>query len=103
MSIFKKNDLLSLLHLKVTNIYTYNFNLYKKFIKNIVCNLHANFYKLSLIIYIRQRNKRAERIVILIVCLKFKEEKKLNILNMGQLSMMVVKYLKKIVIVVNGF
>jgi len=37
-----KYDLLSLLHLKVTNIYTSNFNLYQK-IYIIVCNFHAKF------------------------------------------------------------
>jgi len=53
-----KHHLLNLLHLKVTNIYTYNFNLYKKnSLKNlykiffVICT--QNLYKISFIIDMR--------------------------------------------------
>jgi len=45
-----KYGLLSLLHLKVTNIYTYN-----------LLSITKNLYKISLIIYKRQRNKKSEK------------------------------------------
>jgi len=52
-----KYDLLSLLHLKFINIYTYNFNLYK--ISFIIYT--QNFYKLLLIIYTRSCNKKSRK------------------------------------------
>ena len=57
--------MLSLLHLKVTNICTSNFNLYKFFLYKISFIIYTQFfYKISLIIDLHYRNRKRGNTVI---------------------------------------